>query len=266
MKRQPPTSHRKAIIAGIHRLAHRRSVWDIWRDWLEMSAIAMRNAVDRHGWQERETRYLQIIKGYERDEVSLLAALYAHLVMAMEFETGDVLGSIYMELDMGNSNLGQFFTPYEVCRLMAAMTIEPDLVRDCVGRRGYMTAMEPSCGGGAMLIALSEEITKLEYNPQQHLHITGVDIDIKAVHMCYLQLSLLHIPALIVHGNALTVEQWDVWPTPAHILGGWEWKLRAKDLDSDPAPAVEVFPANDNQPDITLPFRPTFGGEQVALF
>jgi hypothetical protein len=33
-------------------------------------------------------------------------------------------------------------------------------------------------------------------NDQQHLHITAVDIDIRAVHMTYLQLSLLRVPAV----------------------------------------------------------------------
>uniref|UniRef100_UPI003F494B27 hypothetical protein n=1 Tax=Cupriavidus taiwanensis TaxID=164546 RepID=UPI003F494B27 len=46
--------------------------------------------------------------------------------------------------------------------------------------------------------------------------------------MTYLQLSLLHIPAIVIHGNALSVESWGTWFTPAHILGGWGAKLRRK--------------------------------------
>lgn len=221
----------------------------------------MRNAVDRHGWQERENRYLQIIKAYDRDEVTALSELFANLVAAMEFETGDVLGSIYMELEIGNSNMGQFFTPYEVCKLMARMTLDADMIRQRVELQGFVTMSEPACGGGAMIIAMAEEMAGLQLNPQQHLHVTAIDLDLKAVHMAYLQLSLLHIPAAIVYGNALTVETRDVWHTPAHIIGGWNWKLRAKYREAEQAPAVEVF-----QPDITLPFRPTFGGEQAALF
>ena len=46
--------------------------------------------------------------------------------------------------------------------------------------------------------------------------------------MAYLQLSLFGIPAIIVHGNSLTVEQWSVWKTPAYILGCWDSKTKHK--------------------------------------
>src|ERR1035438_3660342 len=66
----------------------------------------------------------------------------------------------------------------------------------------------------------------LGINYQQHLHVTAVDVDLKCVHMAYLQFALLHIPAVIVHGNSLSLEEFGRWYTPAHILGGWDWKLR----------------------------------------
>lgn len=36
----------------------------------------------------------------------------------------------------------------------------------------------------------------------------------------------LGIPAVVIHGNSLTVEQWSVWRTPAYILGFWESKTK----------------------------------------
>jgi hypothetical protein len=62
-------------------------------------------------------------------------------------------------------------------------------------------------------------------NYQQQLHMTGIDIDERAVHMAYTQLSLLHILAAVYVGNTLTVEMQDVWYTSAHIMGGWNFKL-----------------------------------------
>ena len=50
--------------------------------------------------------------------------------------------------------------------------------------------------------------------------------------MTYVQLSLLHVPATVVHGNALSMEVWGTWYTPAHILGGWTFKLRRR-LEAD---------------------------------
>jgi hypothetical protein len=65
----------------------------------------------------------------------------------------------------------------------------------------------------------------LDVNYQQHLYVTAVDVDVKCVHMAYLQFSLLPIPAIVVHGNSLTLEEFSRWYTPAQIMGGWTWKL-----------------------------------------
>ena len=59
-----------------------------------------------------------------------------------------------------------------------------------------------------------------------HLHVTCTDVDLRCVHMTYLQASLLHIPAIVQHGNSLSSEVWSRWYTPAHILGGWAHRLQ----------------------------------------
>jgi len=58
--------------------------------------------------------------------------------------------------------------------------------------------------------------------------------------------ALLGIPAVIVLGNTLTLEQREVWHTPGHIMGLWDIKLRrgyalgsAMDTATAPAPAAE---------------------------
>ena len=40
------------------------------------------------------------------------------------------------------------------------------------------------------------------------------DIDIRCVWMAYIQLSLYGIPAVVIHGNTLTMETWSQWYTP----------------------------------------------------
>jgi hypothetical protein len=46
------------------------------------------------------------------------------------------------------------------------------------------------------------------------------------VHMSYVQLSLLGIPGIVIHGNSLSLEEWSHWVTPAHVFGGWDCRLR----------------------------------------
>ena len=85
-------------------------------------------------------------------------------------------------------------------------------------------------------------------NYQQAMHVVATDIDATACHMAYIQFSLLHIPAVVIHGNGLNPAQsWDEWLTPAHVLGGWsarlqgEGRVRAAELLM---PAVSTVPAN----------------------
>lgn len=89
--------------------------------------------------------------------------------------------------------------------------------------------MEPPRGAGSMLIALADAMRNQGINYQRHLHVTAIDIDPRAIHMAYTQLSLLHVPAHLIVGNALTGEVRQHWFTPAHILGAWDIRLAARE-------------------------------------
>ena len=60
--------------------------------------------------------------------------------------------------------------------------------------------------------------------------------------MAYVQLSLAHVPAIIVHGNSLSMQEWGHWFTPAHIVGGWDRRLRAHRQHSAPPALVPEMP------------------------
>jgi hypothetical protein len=72
-----------------------------------------------------------------------------------------------------------------------------------IEERGFMIAQEPAVGSGAMIVALAEAIRDAGFNYQQLLHVAAVDIDRRAVHMAYIQFSLLHIPAIVPVGDSL---------------------------------------------------------------
>ena len=76
-----------------------------------------------------------------------------------------------------------------------------------------------------MVIALAQAMRDIGHNYQRHLHVTAIDIDPRAIHMAYIQFSLLHIPAHLMVGNVLSGEIQDHWFTPAHILGRWTARL-----------------------------------------
>jgi hypothetical protein len=228
--RPPPAlAHQKELVRLFNSLSGRRSHWQVFADFCELAAITFSNAVDLAQYEKREERYLQIVKGYDRQEVEKFPQGLAHLTMALEDGFRDVLGRTFHDLELHNKWAGQFFTPYDVARMMANMTIGDSAdLKARIAERGFVTAQEPAVGSGAMVIALAQAMHEAGVNYQQHLHVTAIDIDVKCVHMAYVQFTLLHIPAIIVHGNTLSLEEYSRWYTPAHIMNGWNWKLRRR--------------------------------------
>ena len=84
-----------------------------------------------------------------------------------------------------------------------------------------------------MIIAAADSLLDEKINYQQHMHAVAQDIDLVAVHMAYIQLSLLHVPAVVIHGNSLAMETRSIWLTPAHVMGGWKYKLQRAALLDD---------------------------------
>jgi hypothetical protein len=245
---------------------HRHNTWKVFADFCELSACSLSNCVNvGEAWDRRENQYRNIIPAYTKEELSLIAKLFALTVEALECEAGDFLGAVFMDLELGNHWKGQFFTPYSVCRLMADITYG-DSLAEVVACKGFVTLCEPASGAGAMVIAFSEAMKSRLLNPQMQLHATCTDVDATAAHMAYIQLSLLNIPATVNIGNTLSLEIRDTLHTPAHVLGGWSYRLRTgQPVAHDPMPAeTDSVPETPSQaPRIHLPETPKL---QISLF
>lgn len=235
--------HQAELVKLLKQFGYAHQINTVFADFVEISAIALSNSVDKPQFEPREKRYLEIVGKYKAEELQLFARMFAELTLSFEHRLSfddrlppgalpcpgnltDVLGETYMMLDIGNDRAGQFFTPYSISRLMAGITIGGR--SDAIEQDGFMRMQEPACGAGGMVIATADALLSVGENYQQTLHATCIDIDARCVHMTYLQLSMMHVPAIVVHGNALTREVWGMWYTPAHILGGWRSKLRER--------------------------------------
>jgi len=217
---------KREFVKTIMSMSHGHNLFDLFRDFCELSALSLVNAVDRRQtlWQQREERYLNIVKRYTPVEIDKFCQMLAFVIEGLELERSDFMGEVFAEMEQHNSHRGQFFTPYDVSRVLARITIA-DKVRE-IDNTGFVTLQEPSMGSGGMVVAFSEELRKAGYNPQTQMHVVGVDVDSRAVHMAYIQLTLLHIPAVIYVGNTLTMEMREEWKTPAHIMGGWDYRQK----------------------------------------
>lgn len=204
------------MIKIFKQLSSSHSLWEVYSDFLELAAIAISNSCDFRNFRERENQYLSIVKKYTQNEVDLFPKLLGELVMILENKMSDALGEIFMELELENKWKGQFFTQYSVCKLMTKLTgTDIDMY---IEQKGYVTLNEPCSGGGAMIIAFAEAMRRLGYNPQKQLMVICQDVDVKSVYMTYIQLSLLGIPAVVYHGDTLSMKMYSEWKTPFYIL------------------------------------------------
>ena len=210
----------KRIKSAIYRVDTNQLISDVF----ECGAISIANTVDLLQQAEREERYNRIINKYEPRERELMTEIFGKiyaLLSSVVYDNGvfrDYLGDLFMRCNQGNKNTGQFFTPYHISQFMAKAAIGPEVIAQAE-KKGVLTLCDPCCGGGGMMMA-ALDVLKNDYgiNYTQNCFIECSDIDIRCVHMTYLQLSLAGAPAIVKHQNSLTRELWSVWKTPALIF------------------------------------------------
>ena len=114
------TERQKIIIDLLDDLQGRCSKWEIWQDFIVMSAISIANTIGGPHREQREKMYLERANKYKKTELNAFAQMLKEVVEEMEQHPDqDVLGELFMMLGLGNEWKGQFFTPYTVCRAMA---------------------------------------------------------------------------------------------------------------------------------------------------
>lgn len=208
--------HVKEMAKVFESYRYKHGVHRVFEDFLEIATITISNTVDLPNWQRREERYMEIIKQYDRDEADTFAKLIAKLTNAMQYKIDDYLGRVFMELELYDSFKGQFFTPISVASLMAKLTAVD--AAELIAKKGFIRVNEPAAGGGVTLLAFINELQTMGCNPQQTVQVFAQDLDKKAVHMTYIQLSLLGINLTITHGDTLTQEVWDTWRSPGYFF------------------------------------------------
>ena len=209
------------IIKMIDRSSYKVNRSQLISDVFECGALAISNMVDFTKYDEREQRYKDIMNGYSPDERKLIVDIFSKifaLSSSVVYDNGrfdDYLGELFMRCNQSSKFAGQFFTPYHISKLMAKMTLS-DIETP---PKKILTICDPCCGGGGLAMA-ALDVLKNDYNINYAMDcfIECADIDIRCVHMTYLQLSLAGVPAIVKHQNTLTQELYSVWKTPAYIF------------------------------------------------
>lgn len=227
--RREVKEYKNECIAQINQLGQVYGRWEVFSDFIHMLALAISNQVDRTHFDEREKQYFAIIGKYRKEETIAFPKMIAFLFQAISFSSDDpddILGAMFHEMELHNKWRGQFFTPQYLCDLMAEITTGSESMAT---EKGYITICEPACGSGAMLLGMAKQVLKQGFSITDNLVAFATDIDIRCVHMAYIQLSLYGIPAVVTHGNSITLEEWSHWYTPAFVRGKWHQRLERDD-------------------------------------
>lgn len=184
------------------------------RDFLELAycAIAKLTAAPERA-EALEDRYMTVVRSYrDKDDVRAYPELLAMAVCAVP-EHGDFLGPIAAELGALNPRVGQFFTPWEVARLMAEMMLAD--TGAIIAERGFITLSEPAAGAGGMVLAAAETLRQQGHDPARTMLAHAAEISPLCFQMCFLQLAFAGLPALVERMDTLSLERFEAAWTPA---------------------------------------------------
>lgn len=212
-----PADHRKRFIKAFESLAHHRERHDVFADFLDMAVCAIRKRTVPPGSAADaiEDQYMAVVKRNAPSDVRKIPELLAVTALAVQEGGCDFLGQVVGDLGLITGHMGQFFTPYDVSRMIAEMTL--DTVDEIIAKQGFVTVQEPACGAGGMIVAAADVLARKGHDIGQCLYVDATDISPMCFKMSYLQASLRGIPATIRRGNTLTLEMFEAAHTPAFI-------------------------------------------------
>ena len=232
------TEQQKGIYERFRYLSDRYGRWEVWADFITMSACSLCLS-DR---QQREEEYVNIVKRYKPEEIQRFVEMFALTIEALEVNPNqDFLGDLFMRFDLGSTWKGQFFTPYHVCELMSKLTAG-DLQAQ-LEQQTWISVCDPAVGAGALMIAFTQECVSQKIDYQTNVLFVGQDVDRTAAMMGFVQLSLLGCPGYVVVGDSLLhplvgpsvllpvqQEGQDIWYTPMLFSDTWQLRIAAEKI------------------------------------
>jgi hypothetical protein len=176
----------------MHTFEHFNQALGIWESALRLDPMA---------------QWLEATRGLEFGLEPLSRALTI-LIEQAQHNYYDIIGSVYMVLGQGEKRFGQVFTPWNIAKLMAEMTLADDFKPPEPGEPP-LTFCEPCVGSGVMILAAAETIEGRFPGTiaRGGVEFYGQDKDPCCVAMCRLNMKLHGIGRLVQRFEDLTQEQ-----------------------------------------------------------
>ena len=167
-------------------------------------------------WLENEDFYEKVFTNLQKPDAAKqrFAEIMGNTALAIDERCADFLGPLWMEIG-ASSSMGQFFTPHELSRLSAQLTLGN--IKELLGKVGrpFFTAQEPAAGMGGMVLATAELMREEGLDPSVHAFWHMIELDYTVFRGCYVQTSLAGIAGAVFHGNTLSLQMISAHYTPA---------------------------------------------------
>lgn len=213
---------KKEFIKTLNSIDYSRNSYEVFADFLTLASISLCNTYYKN--EEYENEYGRVISRYKKPD--LFPVLFGMIAEELERNPWqDLLGELYMSSDFGNKHTGQFFTPFHLSDMMAQVTIDENLIKNDIEKRGYFTLAEPACGAGGLIIAAAKTLKNMGLNPQQCMYFDATDLDQKCFEMTFIQTSLLGLCGDVHWGNTLSMETYRTYETPIKFLDIWQMRF-----------------------------------------
>ena len=159
--------------------------YDLYRKWLEAVWAFLDAFHNPQGYKD----CLDKFTFKEGSELGRLLAIYTDAAERMPFR--DILGELFMRLDINSVRSGQFFTPGSLAEMMVRMQFSKEGFEAAVAEKGEVTVCDPAVGSGVMLLAFGKLVSEeCGRSALRHLKLYGTDIDERCVLMTRIQLRM----------------------------------------------------------------------------
>lgn len=205
-------SHIEKLADMIVESSRGRGLYPVYSEFVATTAVAIARAcgndTSKVGAKVRE----------QSDDDGEMPRMIAELIMAVEdAQYCDILGDLFMRLNLGSQAGGQFFTPTHLAHLCGDIAMPEN--------KSFVSALDPACGGGAMLMAGAKKMRDDGHIPGVSYWAEGQDINEETALTCYVQLSLNGMAGRVSCGNTLAMDSWWSLLTPVAALDPL-WRFR----------------------------------------
>lgn len=211
-------------------LSFRYGKYKTWEDLIYMWSDMVSVMCDKNQSEERYLEYTKILQYYSDEEKDIIKKMLEVFGQAYEINPEqDFLGEFYMLNRINDHSKGQFFSPYHIAEFMSLVTVNGD-EQEMIRKNGYVSCVDTTCGSGVMLLASANSLAKKGVDKQNEILLVGQDLDELTAKMCFIQMAINGLAAIIKIGDALTnpIEPKDIynpdrsiWRTPNIFTNNW---------------------------------------------